>query len=491
MVDYDVTMERPGIACHELTQVVQHLGTADRLALASCCKEVLEASRLHSGIWFGSLALNFGSRDGCDDERAASLWEWLARRRPDVRVLRIERRYGRPEGLPVHLPLKPLSCLQELKLELALVSAEQLEAVLGHTALTRLSLQQCGIQALPLAIRGLARLCSLSLQANLLRGGVEGLTALTALRELRLGRCGLGALPPGFPALAGLALLDLSHNEGLADVAPLCALHGLTWLNLRSCAFNALPDCFAGLTGLVRLALCADEWAADGLAPLAALSRLTWLSLAHHSTGALPAQVAALPQLRSLTLAGSFYAPGSYRHLAALEALTALDLSRCALRALPAAVERLAALRRLDLSNNRLEGTLHHLSALSLLTCLDMSSCGLSDLPPAFASLTALQELQLANNRGLVAARGWTRLSSMDQLTCLNLLHGVPCSISTLTALRSLRLGFNRQLSEEGVDALARLPALTYLCLDDCGCRDPPPAVGELARRGRLSLEMQ
>ena len=66
-------------------------------------------------------------------------------------------------------------------------------------------------------MEGLAGLRQLDLDRN---GGLtslpEGLCALAGLEELSLNTCGLRALPEGMEGLAGLRQLNLYNNEGMA-----------------------------------------------------------------------------------------------------------------------------------------------------------------------------------------------------------------------------------------------------------------------------------
>ena len=135
---------------------------------------------------------------------------------------------------------------------------------------------------------------------------LDGLCSLVGLEELSLDSCGLRALPEGIGALTGLRKLALSHNRELVTLpGGLWSLVGLEAMWLAGCVLTALPEGLCSLVGLGLLDLqsCGLLQALpEGIGALAGL----WKLDVTFSTGltALPAGLGRLRNLKELDVNG-------------------------------------------------------------------------------------------------------------------------------------------------------------------------------------------
>lgn len=316
-------------------------------------------------------------------------------------------------------------------------ASPSLELLLHLPGLAALSMECCGLAAVPAPVAALApSLTSLSLAKNERLGrasatALEGaaataafcsafqpLAALQRLARLDLSHCTLCVLPPALSALPALEELLLAGNRGLgksfaggaATFQPLLALAPtLTRLDLGACGLDEVPPQVALLGRLAHLRLSNNEQLGSGgdsaFAPLAYLKGITRLEVANSGLERVPrAEILAgmAPVLADLSIAGSWRLgrglSGALAPLAGLTALTRLDASGCRLEAAPAELAALPRLAELDLSGNERfggrQGALAALSRLASLAWLDVRGCWLGGATAAAAhELATLQSL--------------------------------------------------------------------------------------------------
>lgn len=120
-------------------------------------------------------------------------------------------------------------------------------------ALRQLELSDCSLTSVPQALARLSGLTSLSLRDSPALGhsvsdaAWQALAALPALSELTLQACGLAALPPVLSAVTSLGSLDVSHNDQLPPgslkmLAGLPKLHTVGIAGCSLCSGLRLPS---------------------------------------------------------------------------------------------------------------------------------------------------------------------------------------------------------------------------------------------------------
>lgn len=158
--------------------------------------------------------------------------------------------------------------------------------------------------------------------------------------------------------------------------------------------------------------------------------------------------------LEALHLANLFISRAAWQAVLRHSGLTSLRLQACLfataqgkpvctqpLRALP-------ALQHVEMSGPASETGYpiapqpsRHLPGCSQLTSLDLRMCDLGDMPPGLSTLTALRKLKLWYDN-LRDAERWAELGRLPQLTHLHLelclLEEVPKPLSRLTGLHTL-----------------------------------------------------
>lgn len=289
-----------------------------------------------------------------------------------------------------------------------------------------------------------------------------------------------GVMPPSWSNLQALGSLDLCHNQLRMPMSSalgrLQSLYRLT--ELRLCGGNqftgTLPSQYAGPRMLKSLVVSGNGL--TGTVPaLAGLSRLEMLDLSGNSL----TDLSALSYKENLTsllashnrLNGSSLAAVSGSLQANLPALTNLDLSHCRLGGvLPDGMSSFQNLERLILNNNAIMGGIPEAwdSALSRLVVLDLSHNNISGSYWMWGAPNKqmLEEINLAGNAdfGPQASQLFAGLVSVGAsverllLTSTAVWGPIPPSISALSMLKSLRLGFT------DIDGGAGLPpVLTVL----------------------------
>lgn len=117
----------------------------------------------------------------------------------------------------------------------------------GLANLEELSLNGCGVRAVPLPLEGLPKLKVLALGQNpLLPTALEGLMGLDSLKSLNIGYSNLYDVPEAIGALEELNQLDISSN-GIQELPDFLWDLPLTSLDLTE---NKLPDLPEGLLRL-------------------------------------------------------------------------------------------------------------------------------------------------------------------------------------------------------------------------------------------------
>ncbi|KAL4853377.1 Ras suppressor protein 1 [Chlorella vulgaris] len=183
------------------------------------------------------------------------------------------------------------------------------------------------------------------------------------------------------------------------------------------------------------------------------------------------------------------------------QSLTRLELSYCGdegLYTVPANLERCTQLHTLALQSAMFDNelTLDRLAACKTIEHLDLSNCCLARVPPVLARLPRLTSLTLNENDGLGAAAALAPLSLLTGLKTLEMrecrLPAVPASVTALTSLQCLLLGYNHMTERPPIPAGPYLAGLRVLAMSDArGLQDDQPfdlLVEPLAAAGRLEV---
>ncbi|KAI3431582.1 hypothetical protein D9Q98_004632 [Chlorella vulgaris] len=183
------------------------------------------------------------------------------------------------------------------------------------------------------------------------------------------------------------------------------------------------------------------------------------------------------------------------------QSLTRLELSYCGdegLYTVPANLERCTQLHTLALQSAMFDNelTLDRLAACTTIEHLDLSNCCLARVPPVLARLPRLTSLTLNENDGLGTVAALAPLSLLTGLKTLEMrecrLPAVPASITALTSLQCLLLGYNHMTERPPIPAGPYLAGLRVLAMSDArGLQDDQPfdlLVEPLAAAGRLEV---
>ncbi|CAI6009681.1 unnamed protein product [Closterium sp. NIES-65] len=336
-----------------------------------------------------------------------------------------------------------------------------LSSISEITSLTRLELNECGVELLPEGVGSLSNLRELHVSTcPHLTALPASVTGLTALEALSLADCeNLVSAPTRLDGLTRLKRLEVARCDMLTRpplVLP-ASTEWLSWGGYRRAM--ALPD-VSTLTGLRTLRL--DVVAvACGVAVSRSLSHLEHLQLrladdaeelpfaltflSHLRTlvvdyarnlRRLPANIgSALPQLRKLKLEAAYKLGELPASVTALQNLTSLRVYSAPLTSLPDDIGALSRLREL-----------HLVHSVNL------------ELPASLTQLTRLNHLWIScyHVRSLCpTVSQFTRLRSLSLTGCASL-EALPGDLSALTALRSLHVAESVHLTDSDGYVLPR-----------------------------------
>jgi hypothetical protein len=184
--------------------------------------------------------------------------------------------------------------------------------------------------------------------------------------------------------------------------------------------------------------------------------------------------LALLPRLESLDLEG--VADTSIDAARLPPALTRVALGGCGVNGLyrvPATLSSLPRLRALSLQFMEQGADLSGLTALRTLRQVDLSNCALHAVPAELAQLPRLTALTLNNNEQLGGSSGeWVApLGALRSLALLEMrdcaLKAVPGSLTGLTTLRTLLLGYNDLTADVVIPPGPYLSSLELLAMSD------------------------
>jgi Leucine-rich repeat (LRR) protein len=187
-----------------------------------------------------------------------------------------------------------------------------LEPLWRCDGLTALSLESCGLKALPEALGRLSSLTALSVRDNsIVQLSPSVVGSLLDLRALNLSRNDLSRLPPQFLLLTRLTALDLSNND--VDRLPSALPTALPCLRVVDVSHNRLqqlPACLGSATSLEALNVSHNKlthlpWTVGACVSLRVLiASGNRLGRFHQGCG-VPASIALIPDLRALHLSGN------------------------------------------------------------------------------------------------------------------------------------------------------------------------------------------
>ncbi|HEX5405781.1 MAG TPA: COR domain-containing protein [Pseudonocardiaceae bacterium] len=266
----------------------------------------------------------------------------------------------------------------------------------GLVNLTRLECDNIGLTELPDWLAELPALSELSVAANPLESVDIDFGHLTRLDFLDLSNCGLAELPDGIGRIPALRALLASENVLSTLPNWLSGAVHLKQLGMTANYLTALPD-VTRLTGLVWL-YGADNVITELPRSIGALAELQTLYLGENSLSELPAELGQLTSLRNLSLTQNELAtlPGT---IGGLTALTTLELAGNELTALPAGINGLTRLTTLQLANNRISRLPDSLVELPSLTDLVVGGNPLVSPPPEITAGGSAQVVDFIRER--------------------------------------------------------------------------------------------
>ena len=348
----------------------------------------------------------------------------------------------------------------------------------------------------------------LFLENNGLEGTIPDLSALTSLTSLNLGFNMLNGPIPDLSAQTSLTYISLRENQLTGSVSELNSLVSLTHVYLDNNRLTGqIPD-LGSLTGLTSVYL-SDNRLTGPIPDLGALTSLTRLDLGSNQlTGPVP-DLCSLTNLTHVYL-GPNQLTGTIPDLCDLAHLEALHLSNNQLTGPIPDLSALSSLEILYLSDNRLTGSIPDLSALTNLWRVSLGSNQLIGSVPDLDGLTNLTQIFLDNN---LLSGSIPDLGSLPKLTDVDLsnndLEGPVPELGALLRLTTLRLSSNRltgsvpvlsgllflkdiDFSKNGLTGgmpdLSALFRLETLDFSENGLEGPVPSLGDLERLTAVSL---
>ncbi len=353
----------------------------------------------------------------------------------------------------------------------------------GHV--TRLFLENNGLEGTIPDLSALTSLTSLNLGFNMLTGPIPDLGAQTELTYVSLRENQLTGSVPELNSLVGLRHLYLDDNQLTGQIPDLDGLTGLTSVYLSDNRLTGpIPD-LSALTSLTRLDLGSNQL--TGPVPdLCSLTNLTHVYLGPNQlTGTIP-DLCDLAHLKALYLSKN-QLTGPIPDLSALNSLEVLYLSDNRLTGSIPDLSALTNLWRVSLGSNQLIGSIPDLDGLTNLTQLFLENNLLSGSIPDLGSLPKLTDVDLSNNdlEGPVP-----ELGALLRLTTLRLdSNRLTGSVPVLSGLLFLKdIDFSKNGLTGGMPDLSALFRLETLDFSENGLGGPVPSLGDLERLTVVSL---
>ena len=208
---------------------------------------------------------------------------------------------------------------------------------------------------------------------------------------------GLTTIPISIKYLSSLKSLSLRYNQLTTLPKWIGSLHSLETLNLNVNNIRTLPKSIGNLKSLKKLFLWKNELntlpqSIEGLEQLKSINlRLNRLTI-------LPETIGNLLSLKELNLHDNLLKelPESIKYLINLNDL---DLSWNTLEALPESIGFLSSLKILNLERNELTTLPESIGHLSSLEILNISDNKLGKIPESIGNLRSLQYLNLSRNK--------------------------------------------------------------------------------------------
>ena len=245
--------------------------------------------------------------------------------------------------------------------------------------------------------------------------------------------------------------LDLSINPVVRSIfhpateASRSSLRELRHVVLSDNAFSEIPTKLFALPWLVTINMRRNQVTALPTS-IGQLSSLTLLEIDYNVIRSIPSEIAALTVLDTLKLNYNNCTKG-HEFAFQLPQLGRIFLAGNSVSAVPSAIGRLTNLRHLELQDNivtHMASEIGLLSPSSMTGSIDLDNNLLKSIPSEIGRLTRMSRLRLSRNR----------------------LTELPSSMGSLTDLRTLILGGNRDLTALPRE-IGRLSKLCQLTVDD------------------------
>ena len=295
------------------------------------------------------------------------------------------------------LPALPASLTAVFAQENELINVE---ALADLPMLERLNLASNEIQELPDSFFSrLAALQHIILSNNPGLVALPSLAGCVSLTNLTLEGCGVKAMPPSLAACRNLEVLRLRGNAGLAaNSLAVATLVNLTKLSLCQIGLTLLPDGLSELSSLHTLDLRRNKLMADVIDNLG-LPNLHRLYLSGNPLGVVPVGLELMP-LTELGLSSTLLDDAT--GVDAVTSLTFLNLSSNKLTFLPEHLADVVQLRNLQLQENYLGSLPKTIGALTNLERLDVSDNDIRSLPPELAHCKRLVFLEALRGNPII-----------------------------------------------------------------------------------------
>ena len=265
-----------------------------------------------------------------------------------------------------------------------LTHIQNLEELKVCQNITKITLKECNLQALPNFLSEFHTLNSLNMPGNSFKEGtLDSMKNLINLEKLDLSNCMLPTFPWVLCNLKSLTELNIGWNDKIQNLpGALENLTNLETLNVYDCGLIEFPQVLCKLKSLRELNIGESYKIKNLPEALENLTNLETLNVCDCDLIEFPQVLCKLKSLKELDIGWNYKIQNLPDALENLTNLEILDVTHCDLREFPQILYKLVSLKKLFLRNNpdinSLPGAIERCKRLE---ALDISYCQINELP--------------------------------------------------------------------------------------------------------------